>query len=188
MSFFKSVLASRAAVHETPTFPSGIKIWHDPGEAEVDIVFVHGLTGDQNRTWTHPSSSEPWPKTLLRIQIPKARLLAFGYDAYVVRRGTAVSNQLVDHSLDFVNALTALRHRTESSTRPLIFVAHSLGGLVCKDAILQLKNNPDPYLRNVFQSIAAIAFLGSPHEGSDLASWAKIPANAMGVLKFTNTD
>ena len=33
-----------------------------------------------------------------------------------------------------------------------------------------------------------IAFLGTPHGGSDLASWASIPAKALGVVKSTNTD
>ena len=110
---------------------------------------MHGLTGDRDRTWTHPSSSEPWPKNLLPVNVPKARLLTFGYNAYIAKRGAAVLSQLVDHSKDFLNALTSLRHVTATSTQPLIFVAHSLGGLVCKDAILESKNNPDPHLQDV---------------------------------------
>ena len=188
MSFLKRSLPSRAAKHEPPPFPCGIKVWHDLDAAQVDIVFVHGLTGDRDRTWTHPLSSEPWPKTLLPTFVPEARILTFGYDAYIVRRGPAVSNQLVDHSRDFLNSLISFRHMTLSSTRPLIFVGHSLGGLVCKDSILQSKNSPDPHLRKVFECITAIAFLGTPHGGSDLAMWANIPAKALGIVKSTNTD
>ena len=40
----------------------------------------------------------------------------------------------------------------------------------------------------MFQSTIAIAFLGTPHGGSDLASWVTIPAKALGVLKSINTD
>ena len=188
MSFLKRTLPSRTAKHEHPPFPRGIKVWHDLEEAQVDIVFVHGLTGDRDRTWTHPLSSEPWPKTLLPTYLPTARILTFGYDAYSVRRGAAVTNQMVDHSRDFLNILTSFRHMTLSSTRPLIFVGHSLGGLVCKDSILQSKNSPDPHLRKLFECIRAIAFLGTPHGGSDLAMWAKIPAKALGIVKSTNTD
>ncbi|KAL9043967.1 MAG: hypothetical protein Q9214_002865 [Letrouitia sp. 1 TL-2023] len=171
-----------------PAFPQGIKVWHNPSEAEVDIVFIHGLTGDRERTWTHPSASQPWPMSLLPLHLPNSRILAFGYDAYVVQRGVAASNQLVDHSRDLLNALTALRDMTDTSTRHLILVGHSLGGLICKDAILQSRNNPEPHLRNIFLTVKAIAFLGTPHGGSDLASWAQIPVKALGVAKSVNTD
>lgn len=173
----------------TPTFSIGIEVWYDPGEeADADIVFVHGLTGDRERTWTHQSKSEPWPKIFLPPHLSYSRILTFGYDAYVLKRSVAATNQLVDHSTDFLSALTSLRDVTESATRPLIFIGHSLGGLVCKDAILQSRNSAEPHLRNVFQSTKAIAFLGTPHRGSDLAKWAKIPAKTLGVLKSTNTD
>ncbi|KIV87767.1 hypothetical protein PV11_03289 [Exophiala sideris] len=171
-----------------PTFPNGIKVWYDPGHADVDIVFIHGLPGDRERTWTHEAALEPWPKAILPDHLPSARILTFGYDAYIVRKGKAVTNQLMDHSKDFLNALTSQRHSKRASSRALIFVAHSLGGLVCKDAILHSRNNPEPHLRAIYESTVAIAFLGTPHGGSDLASWARLPVKALGVLKSTNTD
>ncbi|KAK4941922.1 hypothetical protein LTR10_018252 [Elasticomyces elasticus] len=171
-----------------PTFPNGIKVWYDPGHADVDIVFIHGLTGDRERTWTHEAALEPWPEAILPDHLPSARILTFGYDAYIVRKGKAVTNQLMDHSKDFLNALTSQRHSKRASSRALIFVAHSLGGLVCKDAILHSRNNPEPHLRAIYESTVAIAFLGTPHGGSDLASWARLPVKALGVLKSTNTD
>lgn len=189
MSIFSRIRPKGSAADDTtPAFPNGIKVWYDPGVADVDIVFIHGVTGDRERTWTHEAAVEPWPKAILPEHLPTARILTFGYDAYIIRRSTAVVNQLMDHSRDFLNVLTSLRHRTRASDRALIFVAHSLGGPVCKDAILQSRNNPDSHLRAVFESIVAIAFLGTPHGGSDLASWARIPAKALGVLKSTNTD
>lgn len=39
--------------HETSVLPTGIKVWVDPDEAadiDIDIIFVHGLTGDRERT------------------------------------------------------------------------------------------------------------------------------------------
>ncbi|KAI1620006.1 hypothetical protein EDD37DRAFT_569847, partial [Exophiala viscosa] len=170
------------------TLPHGIKVWYDPGYADVDIVFIHGLTGDRERTWTHEAALQSWPQAILPNHLPSARILTFGYDAYIVRKGKAVTNQLMDHSLDLLNALTLCRQSPQASSRPLFFVAHSLGGLVCKDAILHSRNNADAHLRAVFDSTAAIAFLGTPHAGSDLASWARLSAKALGVFKSTNTD
>ena len=188
MSFLRERLPIRSVQSDPPVFPCGVKVWHDPGEAVVDVIFIHGLTGDRDRTWTHPQSSEPWPKSLLPTYVPKARILTFGYDAYVVRRGAAVSNQLVDHSRDFLNSVVSFRTMTQTSGRPLILVGHSMGGLLCKDSSLQSMNSPEHHLRDFFESTVAIAFLGTPHGGSDLAAWAKIPARALGVLKSANTD
>lgn len=71
-------------------------------------------------------------------------------------------------------------------SRPLVFVAHSLGGLVCKKAILLSRNNPDPHLRGIFDGIQGIIFMGTPHKGAWMANWAKIPASALGLVKSTN--
>lgn len=66
-------------------FPDGIKVLHDRVDASVDICFVHGLTGDREKTWTADGQTNPWPKALLPSRLQQARILTFGYDAYVVR-------------------------------------------------------------------------------------------------------
>ena len=188
MAFSKKLRSTIQTVgNDTYFFPRGIKVWYNVNEASVNIVFVHGLAGDRERTWTHKSASEPWPKNLLPLYLPGARIMTFGYDAYIVQREAAISDQLVEHSRDFLNVLTSLRDATYSSTRPLIFVGHGSGGIVCKDVILQSRKNPEPHLRGILQSVVAIAFFSTPHGGSDLASWANIPAKALGILDSTNT-
>ena len=57
--------------------------------------------------------------------------MTFGYDADVVGIvKTAGSNTLRDHGKSLANDIAIRRARSNSITRPLIFVAHSLGGLV----------------------------------------------------------
>ncbi|KAM5342905.1 hypothetical protein ACJ41O_013871 [Fusarium nematophilum] len=67
-----------------------------------------------------------------------------------------------------------------------VFVAHSLGGLVCKEAVPLSRNNPEPHLRGIFDCTKGIVFLGTPHRGSWMADWARIPTSALGVVKSTN--
>lgn len=58
--------------------------------------------------------------------------------------------------------------------RPIIFVAHSLGGLVVKRALIyssEIRGNYTEHLRSVFVSTYGILFLGTPHKGSDIAEW-----------------
>lgn len=168
----------------SPPFPDGIKVWHDCPDATIDICFVHGLTGNRDNTWTASKQSKPWPTMLLPPKLPRARLLAWGYDAYVVQASVASENRLTDHAMNLLIDLT--HDRRDAFDRPLIFVAHSLGGLVCKEAILLSRNNPEPHLCNVFEHTAGIIFMATPHRGSWIADWMKIPASCLGVLKSTN--
>ena len=169
-----------------PIFPDGVKVLHDRPDAMVDICFVHGLTGNRDTTWTARWQSAPWPKTLLPPKLSKSRILTYGYDACVVRRSVAGSNRLTDHATNLLNDLTTERADCNASARPVIFVAHSLGGLVCKEAILLSRNNPDAHLRSIFDCVKGIVFMGTPHKGSWMADWAKVPAEVLGFVKSTN--
>lgn len=168
------------------TFPDGIEVLHDCEGATVDICFVHGLTGDRIRTWTAEGQTEPWPKTLLPPLLGKARILTYGYDAYVLRTSVASTDRLIDHATNLLNDLTTDRASNNASSRPMIFVAHSLGGIVCKETLLLSRNNPEPHLKSIFNCTKGIVFMGTPHTGSWMADWAKIPAQGLGILKSTN--
>jgi hypothetical protein len=165
------------------SFPDGIEVLYDCPNATVDICFVHGLTGNRDSTWTAHGQARPWPETLLPPRLNQARILTYGYDAYILRKSVASSNRLIDHATNFLNDLATDRAR---SSRPLIFVTHSLGGLICKEAILLSRNNPEEHLRGIFSYTKGIIFMGSPHKGSWMAEWANIPASALGVVKSTN--
>ncbi|KAI7765536.1 hypothetical protein LZL87_007287 [Fusarium oxysporum] len=170
----------------TPVFPDGVEILVDPPDADVDICFVHGLTGNRTSTWTTHGQPAPWPKTLLPPELPKACILTYGYDAYVVSRSVASSNRLIDHARNLLTDLTNDRRRRNASSRPLIFVVHSLGGLVCKEAILLSRNNPSRPRQDFFTHIKGVVFMGTPHKGSWMADWSRIPAKTLGLVKSTN--
>lgn len=111
------------------SFPDGVKVLHNCPDATVDICFIHGLTGDRESTWTANGQSIPWPQSLLPPKLSRARILTYGYDAYVVRASVASANRLNDHAMNLLTKLTTNRELNNASSRPLIFVAHSLGGL-----------------------------------------------------------
>lgn len=71
---------------------------------------------------------------------------------------------------------------------PIIFLAHSLGGLVCEDALLASKNSADPYLRQIISHTRGIIFLGTPHCGSDLTAWASLAATFIDLIKAANKN
>ncbi|EFR04153.1 SesB protein [Nannizzia gypsea CBS 118893] len=167
-------------------FPDGVKVLHECPNAVVDICFIHGLSGNRDSTWTALGQSIPWPKMLLPSALSGAHILTYGYDSKIVNKSKPSLNRLGDHAKNLLNDLTMERTACNSLSRPLIFVAHSLGGLICKEAILLSRNNPEDYLQNIFNTTKGIVFMGTPHKGAWLADWSKIPVSALGFVGSTN--
>ncbi|KAK2053219.1 hypothetical protein LY76DRAFT_620075 [Colletotrichum caudatum] len=171
------------------SFPDGIKVLHECRDATIDICFVHGLTGDRMSTWTAHGQSDPWPKTLLPKKLGKARIYTYGYDAYLLRKSVASSNLLIDHATNLLSDVTTERVFEGGTSRPLIFVTHSLGGIFVKKTLLLSRNHPEPHLRDIFNSTTGIIFMGTPHTGTEwMAKWAKISASTFGLVKSVNTS
>ncbi|KAI1734559.1 hypothetical protein F4680DRAFT_338996 [Xylaria scruposa] len=165
----------------------GIKVLYNCHEATIDICFVHGIDGHRESTWTARGQEAPWPETLLPHRLSTARILAYGYETYPNFTSAALSNNLLQLAKEFLVDLAAVRTSFEESSRPLVLVAHNLGGIVCMEAMLVLKENHKYYIGNLFECVEGIAFMGTPVGGSWMADWAKIPAQAFGVEGSTGS-
>ncbi|KAI9720681.1 MAG: hypothetical protein M1835_004022 [Candelina submexicana] len=179
-----------------PTTPTttqktfGLKVLYEPASpsgAVTDICFVHGLTGGWDTTWTAEDSTEPWPKTLLSQDISDVRILSWGYDADIINLWNPASNNRVANHAQNLNGDLA-RKRDESEHRKLIFVVHSLGGLLVEEALYLSWNSPDEHIRQVARSTVAIAFLGTPHHGADKAAWGKSGLRLASLTGRPNED
>lgn len=168
----------------------GVKVLYDGGtEATIDIVFVHGLTGNAYTTWLHNGTGVHWPSQLLRQDMPDARILSFGYDADIVNIWNPASNsRLSNHGENMVGDLVRKRERTNTETRKILFVAHSLGGLVTEHALSHSRNTAENFLHQIERWTAGIIFLGVPHCGSELASWASFGTRIVSLLRRANSD
>lgn len=83
------------------------------------IVFVHGLTGHREATWTAQGASEPWPKTLLPSTLPTARVLTFGYDADVADwQGLVSQNFIGNHAWNLLTSLSSYREKDNTVSCP----------------------------------------------------------------------
>ncbi|ODM15240.1 hypothetical protein SI65_09181 [Aspergillus cristatus] len=172
------------------TFPSGIESLYEPPDTTVDIVFVHGTTAGRDTTWTNQDASEPWPKTLLPSKFPTARILAFGYDAYVDDKQKAVLQGIIhDHSWKLLEELSLFRQNDRTDEKPIIFVCHGLGGLICKQALYtSFSNTKQQCLYSVFCSTRGIAFIDTPLHGDNVASLAEITTQSIGLDKQEDSD
>ncbi|KAF2816084.1 uncharacterized protein BDZ99DRAFT_128242 [Mytilinidion resinicola] len=100
----------------------------------VDIVAIHGLGGDLRNTWTHKNGTL-WLRDLLPQSIPGARIYTYGYPSKVFLNRSVAG--IRDFSTHLLNALSLeTRDNTKASgPRPIIYVCHSLGGVVFKQAM-----------------------------------------------------
>lgn len=170
----------------------GLRILYDPPVTVnkiVDIVFVHGLTGDAHDTWFHKEAKIHWPRDLLKHDIKDARLLSFGYDADVAGWWTPKSaSRIGNHAEDLLSALSRFRQRTGSEQRKLIFVMHSLGGLVVQNALDLSRSSPEAYRQKLETFTVGLAFMGTPHFGTKKATWAGYLASLASTVKSMNPD
>ena len=69
----------------------------------------------------------------------------------------------------------------QESKRPIIFIAHSLGGIIVKQALVWA--NTEPQYQTLKDHTLGIVFFGTPHRGSEMANYGKTLANvATGVM------
>ncbi|CAG8006110.1 unnamed protein product [Penicillium salamii] len=171
----------------------GLKVWTSPDEAEFDIVFVHGLAGHREQTWT---KNEPvtgkqilWPRDLLASEIRPSRIMGFGYDSAIVHRDRAQVTQgsLLTFARDLCTSLKTKRSDTGTSECPILLVAHSLGGLVCAQAVvLGDRNAIGDNVEVVSSSVKGIIFLGTPFGGSDKTKWADLVRGILNIMRQTD--
>ncbi|KAJ6783953.1 hypothetical protein PWT90_02136 [Aphanocladium album] len=150
-------------------------------DAEVDIVLVHGLNGSPDLTWTAPNGTF-WPVDLLPAALRgvPANVLVYGYNADVYSRRndrSASDNFIHQHAQTLVTSLTLFRRGEGRARKPIVWVAHSLGGILVKRALLYSSDlraaHHDDY-RSVFVSTYGVIFLGTPHTGADAATWGLV--------------
>jgi len=170
----------------------GLQVLYEPSDqstATVDIIFVHGLTGNAYNTWLDENRRIHWPSQLLKEDIPDARILSFGYAADVVHWLSVASvNRIGNHAEALLGALTRRRERTDSEHRKIIFVMHSLGGLVVQNALALSRSSPEVHLQEMEARTVGLAFLGTPHFGADLVSWGGYGTRLLNIVKKTNKE
>jgi hypothetical protein len=155
---------------------------------EFDIIFVHGLNGDARATWQSAAPGPRWgwltrlwgkimrtsrppvhqPEFWLEWvaqEFPAAAVWSLGYPAASSAwRGHATP--LPDRAKDILNFL----YLRKFGNRPILFVAHSLGGLLVKQVLRTANTMNDTRWRSVSSQVKGILFLATPHSGAFLAA------------------
>jgi hypothetical protein len=180
-------------------------------QALLDVVFVHGLTGGPYSTWNgirdEPETAAAegertadfesldsdcagenfWPawldQDLRGSGAPSVNLWSLGYPAPMLSRNDplAYPESMRTGVRPLVRRL-ALAGVPVSENTGVVFVGHSLGGLMIKAALDYARGSSDPKERRLVERCVGVAFLGTPHAGSGLASLLANLDNLLGAI------
>jgi hypothetical protein len=172
---------SISAPPSLPNEPYGMfEIANNPETpTSVDVVAVHGLQGHAFKTWTFDNGNM-WLRDELPDNVPAARVLTFGYDSTIAFSRSVAT--IEDIALQLLTALHMERESDKAlgTRRPIVFVCHSLGGIVVKKAlVLANERSSDVGFKDILDNTRAIAFLAVPHRGSATANWMQILADTL---------
>ena len=167
-------------------------------DGEIDVVFVHGLMGSAWSTWTagEGDSEFTWPIKLdddLRLNVCPARVWVLDYNAPIRQKGPpkglrqffgwlspALEEKIRGEQSDITLSLKQraeylcrglLDGENRLGDRPIVFIAHSFGGLMVK-AMLEREWVTRGDESRILRQTRAVTFLGTPHSGSALADVA----------------
>lgn len=123
-----------------------------------------------------------WLCDSLRHDLPGAQIIIYGYDTQL--HGSTSFQDLESLASSFRASITAQRTLgsidAKPRTVPLVFIAHSLGGLLVKEAIIQMKG--DKKHEDLLESIYGALFFGVPSEGMEITSLIPMVADQRNQL------
>ena len=134
----------------------------------MDVVFIHGLTGDPKETWISEDAGEYWP-TWLCNTFPSIAVYSLGYPASLFEKWAKKEMDLFERA---ANALEYMAGK-EIGVLPVTFICHSLGGILAKQIIRTSCDSDDEDWKKVSSSIRLLIFLATPHSGASIASVLK---------------
>lgn len=101
------------------------------------LIAVHGLDGHREKTWI-ADNGVFWLRDELPKIITNSRILTWGYDARTHGSTPLSCQTLFDHAISLIADLSLERRRTKTDERPIVFLAHSIGGIIVKSVTLTL--------------------------------------------------
>ena len=155
-------------------------------EPTIDCIVIPGWGGHALGSFRSRTSSYVWLRDSLSKHCPELRVWTYGYHSHLA--DTNASADVYEFAERFRRKLRVLRQQTKAveKARPLIFIVHSLGGWIFKDAFTQMRKSPNDVDRWNCLSTYGALFFGVPTHGMDVAAIRKmvqdLPARYISAL------
>ncbi|KAF8241213.1 hypothetical protein K440DRAFT_592033, partial [Wilcoxina mikolae CBS 423.85] len=142
-------------------------LYHPPGlqEPKFDVIAVSGLSAHAFGSWKSPLQSHVmWLRDFLRLDFPEFRVLTWGYDSNL--KDSTTTNSIMNFSRQLLTAVYGARDEHEmENCRPIIFIGHSLGGLVIKQALVDAAQGISENDKTILRSCVGLFLFGVPNRG-----------------------
>jgi hypothetical protein len=135
----------------------------------LDVLFLHGLTGDPFDSWTAGATKEYWPKWLYD-DIEGISVYALGYPASIFTKWAKKEMDLHERANNMLERLAA----ENIGARPIAVVCHSLGGILAKEMLRTSKECNDDGWKSIADQTRLAVFMATPHTGVSLAAAVKV--------------
>lgn len=157
----------------------------------VDVVFLHGLLGGVFYTWRQQDHEDNrgsssfqvseddysycWPRDWLQDVSDNVRVIGVDFDSYLSQWGGSCPTQSFKQSID--ERSEDILHKLRAAgvgKRPVVFVGHSMGGLLIKKMLVHAKESEDEDMKELAENTKGVVFYSTPHEGSSIAQMNSI--------------
>jgi tetratricopeptide (TPR) repeat protein len=146
-----------------------VRIASWPGKPRGSVIFVHGLGGHVYSTWRRAADDNTFWPIWLAEDVAGLAVYSLAYEA-PASNWLGTSMPLQDRA---VNIFEVLLTEPGLGTGPIVFICHSLGGLIIKKILLDLQQQAArrPQAADLLDRIIEIVFVATPHTGSAQATW-----------------
>lgn len=139
-----------------------------PGQKKL-VIFVHGVLGNSEATWTNPGNGASWPRQFASDPELKAYDIAvYGYLSPLLGNASN-ANQLASRFAQELKDRGVFKNYEDIS-----FITHSMGGIVTK-SMLDTLNTPSQI--QLLKRVRCVLYISVPSNGSDLAALASWLSN-----------
>jgi pimeloyl-ACP methyl ester carboxylesterase len=125
-------------------------------------------------------------KMWLRDHLPKhyqfqnSRIMTYGYDSVLLNKN-GMQSRLSDFADQLLILLGQLRSTPDERARPVLFICHSMGGLVARLAMVRYQKYPQLH-PGVALGPSGLLLLSTPNAGSLAAQWSDLMVALAGTL------
>lgn len=171
-------------------YQDGVYILHpqtrDNQPIKADVLFIHGILGAAFKTWRQKDQNlleeekdkesrddytECWPKSWLAADCPNLRVLSVEYDSHLSDWMAKCPVETQRKSLAYRSRELLKKLKMAGvGERPVVWVAHSMGGLLVKKMLLDASEDPD--MHGLLKHTKGVMFYSVPHHGTSMAEYS----------------
>ncbi|KAJ5278291.1 hypothetical protein N7524_004444 [Penicillium chrysogenum] len=132
----------------------------------ADVIAIAGLDGHAYGSWQGRGDlRRMWLREFLSKDLPQCRTMIYGYNSKLESHGF---NTILDYGRELIEEIKKIRNTTELQQRPLIFIAHSFGGIILAHCLVKARQTIEgghPAILSLHPATYGMILFAIPHKG-----------------------